>query len=46
MYTYTYNELGEIERELVNGALFKEYEYDTHGRLTNTDTCKKPKDEL
>lgn len=46
VYTYIYDEIGNVEKEYINGVLFKEYKYDSHSRLTNTATCKKPKDEL
>ena len=35
-YTYKYNSFGNVTEEKVNDAAFKEYEYDSHNRLTKT----------
>ena len=33
-YTYTYNELGNVESVKLNGVPYKQYTYDSHGRET------------
>ena len=36
VYTYTYNELGEVETVKLNNSNYKTHTYDSHGRLTET----------
>ena len=38
VYTYTYNELGEVETVKLNNSNYKTHTYDSHGRLTETKT--------
>ncbi len=35
-YTYKYDSVGNVIEEKINDAAFKEYEYDSHNRLTKT----------